>query len=264
MSTTLRMLLPGPAELGELAGDPGPGADEVIQALADLYAYPDPVPARGWVRANMVSTLDGSATDGEGRSGSLGGPADRAVFSALRGLADVVVVGAGTARTEGYKAPRPKPAFAERRRRSGQRPACELALVTRSGDVPADAVTPDSGYVVTCSSAPVQRLRDRLGADRVLVVGQDDVDAAEAVAAVVGVGLRRVLLEGGPTLLGAALAAGSVDELCLTQSALLVAGDGPRVALGPAAHHEATLAHLLHSGDALLGRWLVRPRPTGD
>lgn len=264
MPTTLRMLVPGPAEIGELGERPGPGDDEVVQALADLYAYPDPVPARGWVRANMVSTLDGSATDGEGRSGGIGGRADRAVFSALRGLCDVVLVGAGTARDEGYTAPRAKPAFAERRERNGQSPACQVAVVTRSGDVPEEAVTADSGYVVTCASAPVSRLRDRVGEDRVLVVGQDDVTAQDAIAALVGRGLRRVLLEGGPSLLGDALAAGVVDELCLTQSALLVAGDGPRIATGPAARHEATLAHLLHSGDALLGRWLVRPRATGD
>ena len=84
--TTLRVLLPGPAEIGDTSRD----ADGVVQALADLYAYPDPTPPAGWVRASMICTLDGSATGPDGLSGSIGGPADRAVLSALRGLADVV------------------------------------------------------------------------------------------------------------------------------------------------------------------------------
>ena len=50
----LRLLLPGPAVVGDLTGDRA----DALQALADLYAYPDPIPARGWVRANMVATID--------------------------------------------------------------------------------------------------------------------------------------------------------------------------------------------------------------
>jgi riboflavin biosynthesis pyrimidine reductase len=252
--TTLRVLLPGPAEIGDTTRD----AEGLVQALADLYAYPDPTPRRGWVRASMISTLDGSATGPDGLSGSIGGPADRAVLSALRGLADVVLVGAGTARAEGYQAPVAKPAFAERRRRAHQRAAVELAVVTRSGDVPDGAVTHDSGYVITCAAADVVRLQASHGAERVIVAGTDDVEPRAAVAELADRGLRRVLLEGGPGLLGESLAAEVVDELCLTLSAVLVAGDGPRVAFGPRTHQRLTLAHLVHAGDLMLGRWLVR------
>ena len=70
-----------------------------------------------------------------------------------------------------------------------------------------------------------------------------------------------MLLEGGPGLLGETLAAEVVDELCLTWSPVLVAGDGPRIAFGPPSsrtHQRLTLAHLAHAGDLMLGRWLVR------
>ncbi|MFZ0157904.1 MAG: dihydrofolate reductase family protein, partial [Kineosporiaceae bacterium] len=90
--TALRLLLPADAVVGDLEG----ARDATVQALADLYAYPDPVPPGGWVRANMISTLDGSATGPDSLSGSIGGPADRAVFSAVRGVADVILAGAGT------------------------------------------------------------------------------------------------------------------------------------------------------------------------
>src|SRR5918993_549206 len=70
-------------------------------ALVDAYAYPE-IGGRPYVRANMVISLDGAAQGRDGRSGTLSSPADRRVFAMLRGLADVILVGAGTARTEKY------------------------------------------------------------------------------------------------------------------------------------------------------------------
>ncbi|GAB6903817.1 pyrimidine reductase family protein [Kineosporia succinea] len=258
--TVLQLLLPGRAEVGNLTTDPEP----TVQALADLYAYPEPVPARGWVRANMVSTLDGSASGADGVSGSLGGSVDRATFGVLRGLSDVVLVGAGTVRAEGYGAPRVDPAFTERRRGRGQLPAPALAVVTRSGHVPTGNGIfegPSPTFVVTTAKADLHRLRDLAGAGQVIVAGDDDVDLDDAVRVLAARGFRRVLLEGGPSLLGQALAAGRVDELCLTWAPLLVGGQGPRIAVGPDARVNARPAHLIAAEDVLLGRWLVQHVP---
>src|SRR5574337_1549420 len=102
--------------------------------LADLYAYPGDYPdrQRAWLRANFISSIDGAATVG-GRSGGLAGPGDRVVFNVLRALADVILVGAGTVRTENYAGARL--GVAERRRRHDRGPSevHQLAIVTRSG-----------------------------------------------------------------------------------------------------------------------------------
>ena len=68
--------------------------DELVR-LAELYSYPprsstDPDDGAPFVRANMVSSIDGAVTV-DGKSGGLGGPGDKAVFRVLRGLADVVL-----------------------------------------------------------------------------------------------------------------------------------------------------------------------------
>jgi 5-amino-6-(5-phosphoribosylamino)uracil reductase len=259
------MLLPGSAVVGDLDDDRGDAA----QALADLYAYPDPLPVHGWVRSNMISTLDGSATGGDGLSGTIGGAADKMVFTVLRGLADVILVGAGTARAEGYHLPAPQPEFADRRHTAGQHPAATLALVTRSGKIPPDmeavaAVGDGSAstvLVVTCAAADVDALRGRLGPDRVVVAGEEDVDPLLAAAQLAARGLPRILLEGGPTLLGRFIGAGRLDELCLTLSPLLAAGDGPRIAHGPPGSLRVRPAHLVECDGVLLGRWLVQPSP---
>ena len=102
-----------------------PTYDEKVDPIV-AYRYPNDRP---WLRANMVSSLDGSAVR-DGRSEGLSSAADKEVFGVLRGLADVVLVGAGTARTEGYRALRPKEAYAGVRASLGQRPAPVLALVS--------------------------------------------------------------------------------------------------------------------------------------
>ena len=71
-------------------------------------------------------------------------------------------------------------------------------------------------------------------------------------------GFERVLGEGGPSLLRALLAAGLVDELCLTSVPTVVAGDGPRITDGPPLDVPLDLALLLEEEGTLLGRWLVR------
>jgi riboflavin biosynthesis pyrimidine reductase len=258
--TVLQLLLPGRAEVGNLTTD----RDATLQALADLYAYPDPMPAEGWVRANMVSTLDGSASGADGVSASVSSPVDKATFGVLRGLSDVVLVGAGTVRAEHYHAPTANLAFAERRAAVGQRPAPALAIVTRTGRIPTDSGLFQGSsptYVVTTAKADLAPLRDLAGSDQVIVAGDDDLDVEDAVRVLASRGLGRVLLEGGPSLLGSALAAGRVDEICLTWSPILVAGHGPRIAVGPPTALTVRPAHLIAAEDVLLGRWLVQHIP---
>jgi len=208
----------------------------------------------------LSGVLDGATAGPDGRSRSISSDVDRVVFDVLRGLADVVLVGAGTARTEGYGPLAAKPEFAARRLAAGQWPAPALALVTRSGKLPdhPDLFTgPDAAWVVTCSTADVDALRGVAG-ERLLVAGEDDVDPVLAVAQLAARGMRRVLLEGGPTLLARTVAAGRVDELCLTWTPLLAGGESARVAHGEVAGLRTSNAHLVECEGTLLSRWYVR------
>ena len=195
--TELRLLLPGLAVVGDLERSRG----DALQALADLYAYPDPVPPAGYVRANMIATLDGSARDAAGSSRGISGPADVAVLGVLRALADVVLVGTRTARAGDYRPLPARVAFAERRAAVGQGPAAVVAVVTGSAIwTPARRWgTGAASLVVTCEAAPLARLRALAGGERVVVAGEESVDPVRAVAALADRGLRRVLVEGGPT-----------------------------------------------------------------
>src|SRR3954467_4360445 len=97
------------------------GAEGALTDADVLAAYPWPE-GRRWVRAMMVTTLDGAASGPDGLSGSISGDADQAVFAATRRYADAVLVGAGTLRAERYQPMRTKPADAEARRSQGLAP----------------------------------------------------------------------------------------------------------------------------------------------
>jgi len=229
--------------------------------LRSLYGYPDRLD-RPWVRANFVSSIDGAVTV-DGVSAGLGTPADKRVFGVLRELADVVVVGAGTARNENYGGVRTGPASAARRERAGLAAVPPIAVVTAGARLdPESRLFTDTTVppiVLTSAAADarrLQRLRDA-GAD-VEIVAEREVGGPDLVAALARRGLLRVLCEGGPALFGTLIADGVVDELCLTTSPYLVGGSAGRIAVSPAAVPTAmTLKHLVADSDGtLLARWV--------
>ena len=200
--------------------------------LAARYGDPAQAPEGGhWLRANMVMSLDGAATLA-GRSGGLSGEADQQVFALLRALADVVMVGAGTARVEGYGPVRPR---TEGVRwawlRAGRTHSPPIAVVTRRLDLdlesrllaasPAHART----IVITTEAAPPGRRAAVAAMAELIVAGRQSVDVRAAVGALAERGYRHILTEGGPYLLSQIIGAGLLDELCLTVSPLL-AGPG--------------------------------------
>lgn len=211
--------------------------------LRELYAAPEPV----WLRANMVTTLDGAATGDDGRSGSINNKADKRIFDLLRSMADAVMVGAGTARAEGYR-PTDRP----------------LVVVSRSGRLPEALLDAEPGALLlaTCQAAEEQGtdldgVRRHLGTEQVLVLGRHRVDLAALKSRLAERGLRHVLCEGGPHLLRDLLDQGVLDELCATVVPRLVGGQHPRITDGPPVDVPLRRALLLEEDQTLLGRWIV-------
>lgn len=238
-----------------------PSYDEAAD-LEELYAYPsDPRP---YLRANMVSSVDG-ASNLEGRSPGLSGRADKRIFHLLRGLADVILVGAGTVRVERYSAMRPRPEWEPLRNTAGRPPAPHVAVVSRRLDldlsIPLFAAAPPDARVIvlTAASASAERRRAIERIADVVVAGEEWVDLGRAVDELAARGHPRVLCEGGPQLLAQIAARGRLDDLCLSVTPLLTAGDAPRVLNGvplaePSRLH---LAHVLEEEGHLFLRYTV-------
>jgi len=238
---------------------PVAASDLTDDALSSLYARADR--SETWLRVNFVSSVDGAATV-DGVSGGLGGDADHRVFDLLRELCDVVIVGAGTVRAESYGPMRLQQPSADRRVARGLPPHPVFAIVSQGLDLdPGSRVFTDAPVrpiIIATDAAPRDR-RDRLAAVAdIVIAGGDELDPVAMTVALAERGLTQQHCEGGPSLFGTLIAAGVVDELCLTMSPQLVAGDAKRIAAGELAHpSELILGHVLVSGDTLLLRYEV-------
>jgi len=206
-------------------GDPST-ASEIVAGLG-FWERPAAARERPRVVLNMASTADGHAAIG-GRSGPIGGPADRELFHALRTPMDAVMAGAGTVRTERYgRIIRDQP----RRRARLERGMSEeplACIVSASLALPADlplltepaarvAVLTTSAESLPKSAAQVEYVR--AGRDGPLDLRAALVELRERFA----VGM--LLCEGGPHLNSQLLSAGLVDELFLSLAPRLTGGD---------------------------------------
>ncbi|GAA1946847.1 pyrimidine reductase family protein [Agromyces allii] len=224
-----------------------------------LAAYALPERQRASVRMNFVASIDGAVTV-DGRSGGLGDASDRLAMQAMRALADVVLVGAGTVRAEGYGGLSVDGADAAWRRSHDLAEQPRIAVVSSRLDLDPRhpfferAVT--RPLVVTHAAAPEPRRAALADVADVLVCGDGEVDLAEAQRQLGALGLAQVLCEGGPHLFGALLDADLVDEVCLSLSPLLVGGTAGRIVQGAReAARSMRLVHAIPAGDLLLLRY---------
>lgn len=253
----------------------GHDGSDITMMLERAYPWPEQEP---WIRANMVVTVDGRAQAGDGLTENISSPQDKQVFGHLRAGSDVILVGAGTVRSEGYRSVHPKPGWRGRREAEGRLPAPVLAIVSGSldFDVSSDlftAPTVQDGVqrpmILTTNSSDPDRRRALSAIADIVVCGDAEVDPHRMVTALIDRGLRRILCEGGPRLLSDLVAADLIDELDLTISPLLLLAPTGAL-LNPlkvtSAPRHVRLAHVIEAGSTLMLRYLLDraalPNPT--
>lgn len=208
-----------------------------------------------WVLAGMISSLDGSAVV-DGGSTALGGPPDHQVFRALRAVADVIVVGAGTVRSERYRQVSLPDDLRDWRRRQGKTDGPRIAIVSESLRIdPTESLAASRPLVFTTEASAASAGAGVRGWAEVVTVGGSSVDPSTMLAHLGKEGVRTVLVEGGPRLNGAL--SGHIHEVCLTISPMLAGGHGSRIVDGPPAGRPASLDRVIHSEGFLLLRYLL-------
>lgn len=187
----------------------------------------DPLPL---VEAKWAMSLDGRsglAPDEHGSRGSavLSSPRAYAAARALRAECDAIVIGASTVLADDPELLAP---------RGGRRPAPLRVVIDgrlrpellSSRLVAAARSRPLA--VVTTAGAPASRARLFEGAGvrviRVRSAGRGRVDLLAALRALKAFGARKVFIEGGPRLVGSALAAGAVERLVVSVAPRLLGG----------------------------------------
>jgi riboflavin biosynthesis pyrimidine reductase len=219
-----------------------PDVEPGLTAADVAAAIPGPAPeGRPFLAVNMIATADGRATIA-GRTGPIANRADYELFHALRERVDAVMVGAETVRVEGYGAMTPRGVLVTR---SARVPA-EVDLLAAPGNrvvvltPSADATLPPAAAEVSYLRGPLEEGVRRLAAQH---------------------GVRSILCEGGPALLGDLVRAGLVDELHLVVAPKLAGGPDPLTILTGAALDppvDLSLRSLHESGGYLFCRYALR------
>jgi len=186
--------------------------------------------------ANMITSMDGVAALAapRGAGPTLRGDcdADRFVMALLRALADAVMIGAGTLRADRNHLW--TPAYIDREHAdaflSTGRSDPRLVVVSASGALDPGERALQSGALVITTDAGARRLAHRLPAGCVVrSLGSGAPGGRGIVDAVRAEGHRRVLTEGGPTLLSRFIADRVLDEMFLTVAPVVAgrrSGDG--------------------------------------
>jgi diaminohydroxyphosphoribosylaminopyrimidine deaminase / 5-amino-6-(5-phosphoribosylamino)uracil reductase len=181
---------------------------------------------RPHVLLKLAISADGKAAAAGRRPVAITGEAVRERVHLLRAQSDAVMVGIGTAladdpmltcRLPGMAKNSPVRVVAD----SMLRLPLNSRLVQSARDTPV--------WAVAATKAP-QEAESRLSASGVMVLraprSTTPLDPRDVLELLAAKGITRLMVEGGPTLAGALLAADLVDEAILFHSAKLVGGDG--------------------------------------
>ncbi len=243
---------------------PDPATVEAAQLLGDLRLHERAHGERPWVATNFATTADGRATV-EGRSGPIGDDGDLEVFRRLRTQVDALLIGTRTLGIERYGRAVRRPELRAAREALGLASEPLVATVSRSGELPLEVPLfqePEADVVVF---APTGTPEPDCPACVTLV----PLDPAELTLTTAlrhlraERGVRSLLCEGGPTLMGALLHERLVDEVFLTLAPQLAGGGtGPTMSSGPALPDPAALELVwaLERAGSLYLRYAVRQR----
>jgi riboflavin biosynthesis pyrimidine reductase len=216
--------------------------------------------SRPWLMLNMIETVDG-VTEVDGVSGPLGSPGDKDIFGTIRTLPDIILVGSNTAVAEQYSPPSTSVSTKARRLTSGVWPVARIALVSAQLDfdltLPMFSRPSQRPIVITTTNADTKKVSSIGEVADLIHCGVDSVDLKEALHKLADLGAQRVLSEGGPSLNGALLAEGLVDEVFITIAPLLGGGQARGIARGNALSQaeELELRHVLTEDHFLFLRY---------
>jgi diaminohydroxyphosphoribosylaminopyrimidine deaminase / 5-amino-6-(5-phosphoribosylamino)uracil reductase len=190
---------------------------------------------RPWVVLKWAMSLDGRTAPAPGVRGEISGAEAWRFVHDLRGRVEAVAVGVGTVLSDDPRLTCRRPGGPPNGRRqpaavvfdSGLRIPPTCRLVRESS--PARPL-----YVLTASpsAARARSLSSRPGVEVLAAPARDGlVDLSRALRLLKERGVARLLLEGGPTIAGAFVRRGLVDQVAAIVAPLLLGGDGAPAAL---------------------------------
>jgi len=230
-----------------------------ISQLPDFYSWPE----KPWIRANMVQTLDGSVQDALGSTELITNEVDKSLFRTLRQLSDVVIVGSKTALKNKYQDIKINEQNKELRKKLRLSLNPRLAIVSNHLNLESSFFAnwqdklPPLVYTHKENQLAVEKYKNLA---EFVYCGNNQVDLKIVKKDLIQKSFKRILCEGGPTLLNSMFQNNIIDELDLTiQVKLSNTIDPLKLAQGPLLKPSFTLKpiQVIQHEKTLLLRYLV-------
>lgn len=209
---------------------------------------------RPWVRAKLAASLDGRVVGPDGRSRWITGMAARRDGHRWRARSGAILTGIGTVLAD-------DPALDVRIEGAERQPV--VIIADSQGRLPQSARLLRTGAPVwqACSVGAASRAEN---VKRIEIASDPEagLDLVDLLARLAALEINELHVEAGPTLTGALLAGGLVDELLLYQASSLVGADGAAMVRLPGIDSLAAKLEWVEVERRRIGAdWRVRLRP---
>ena len=231
-----------------------------ISQLPDLYSWPE----KPWIRANMVQSLDGSVLDEYGSTELITNDIDKSIFRTLRQLSDVVVVGSKTVKFNKYQNIKISEQNQNLRKKFKLKPIPRLAIITNQLNLDNNFFTDwqdDLAPIIYTHQENQSKIDNFKNLAEVVFCGKNQVDLKAIKKDLIQKSFKRILCEGGPTLLNSMFQNNLIDELDLTLQVKLSKSSNPlKIAQGPLLKPAVKLKpiQVIQHEKTLLLRYLVQ------
>lgn len=222
------------------------------------------------VVVNVAMSADGKLSTRERRQIKISGAVDLARVDRLKADCDAVMVGIGTVLADDPSLTVKNPDLKSRRQQEGNAEHPVRVVIDSRARISPDASVLNKGdglrVVAVSESADPARVDVLRAKATVIVTGDEEVDLARVLDELGAMGIRRLMVEGGGTLIAGLVRARLVDEMYTYIGSIVIGGkDAPTLADGPGWIKEAEFARLVladvtRMDDGILLHWTVKPQ----
>lgn len=192
---------------------------------------------RPYIIINAAMSLDGKLATRMRKQTKISGPEDFARVDKLRAECDAVMVGIGTVFSDDPSLRLKNEELENARAAEGKDLHPMRVVIDSKARMPADADMFKKGkgkvVIVTCENADADACRELETRATVLKAGKNKVDLALAMEKLGALGVKKLMVEGGATLLWSLMSERLFDEIRIYVGALIIGGrDAPTFADG--------------------------------
>ncbi|HNX18452.1 MAG TPA: 2,5-diamino-6-(ribosylamino)-4(3H)-pyrimidinone 5'-phosphate reductase [Methanoregula sp.] len=222
------------------------------------------------VVVNVAMSADGKLSTRERRQVKISGAEDFARVDRLKAGCDAVMVGIGTVLADDPSLTVKNPDLKNRRQQEGKPEHPVRVIIDSQARISPDASVLNKGdglrIVAVSGRADPARVDVLRAKAKVIVSGEEEVDLARVLDELGAMGIRRLMVEGGGTLIAGFVRARLVDEVYTYIGSIVIGGkDAPTLADGPGWTKETEFARLVlaevtRMDDGVLLHWTVKPQ----